>query len=231
MNRLLMPFLMSATSVVTAMVSAEPISYLDISASTGYSSNVSIDGIDVGNGNHYFGNQTATESFTIVTNMVGDSNTPMLGGNVQIANASSSDIDFVIGFYLPATELDAGSYDWAGSMSLALTGIDASLSSLLDTPVWSAGIGNVELGDLLVDPFEMGFDGLGSQATEEAISGLIDWNGDSGMLSVRYAFNLSAGDSVVFGTSLGFVPAPGVISILGLAMLSRRSRRRSTSPA
>ncbi|MBG84766.1 MAG: hypothetical protein CMJ40_09510 [Phycisphaerae bacterium] len=222
---------MSALAGVTAIVNAEPISYLDINTSTGYSSNVSIDGIDIGNGNHYYGNQTATESFTVVTNMVGDSNTPMLGGNVQIANASSSDIDFVIGFYLPAEELDAGSYDWAGSISLALTGIDASLSSLLDTPVWSSGIGDVEMGTLLVDPFELAFDGLGSQATEEAISGMIDWNGDSGMLSVEFAFNLSAGDSVVFGTSLGFVPAPGAVSLLGLALLSGRRRRRSASPA
>lgn len=231
MKKPMIPLFMLSMAAITTAAIAEPISYLDIQTSTGYSSNVSIDGIDIGGGNNYYGDQTTSDSFTIVTNMVGDSNIPVLGGNIQVANASSSDIDFVIGFYMPVTQQDAGSYDWAGSISLALTGIDASLSSLIDTPVWSAGIDDIELGTLLSDPFEMGFSGTGSQSTQEAISSLIDWNGDSGMLSIGLSFNLSAGDTAVFGTSLGFIPTPGAICLLAITMIGGRSRRRSACPA
>ena len=229
MNRFTIPSLALALLATTA--SAGPISYLDIETSNGFSSNQSIEGIDVGNGSNYYGNQTTTESLSIVTNMVGNSDVPTLGGNIQVANGSTSDIDFVIGFYMPLTQQDADVYDWAGSMTLALTGIDASLSSLLDTPVWSSSIDDIELGVLLVDPFEMSFSGIGSESTQEAISGLIDWNGDSGMLFVELAFNLSAGDTAVFGTSLGFIPAPGALCLLAITMIGGRTRRRSTSPA
>ena len=228
MNRHLMQSVVLLTSLVLGGVTnADPISYLNISTDTGFSASEAIEGINVGNGNHYYGSQVTNESFTTVTNMVGDSDTPRLGGNVQISNTSTSEIEFVIGFYLPVTQQNPNSYDWGGSLTLALTGIDASLRSLVDSPIWTGTLNDIEMGSMLAAPFELSFSGLGSQATEDALSGLIDWNGDSGYLAIQYAFSLSAGDTVVFGGSLGFIPVPGAISLLLMTMISGRSRRRS----
>ncbi len=222
---------LAASAVVATTVQASPISSLEIATSTGFSESQNITGLDVGNGNYYYGNQTTDDSFTVTTNMVGDSGTPRLGGNIQVSNASTSEIDFVIGFYLPVNEQNAGEFDWSGSMTLALTGIDASISSLVDNPVWTAELNNIEMGTMLVDPFEIGFSGTGTEAVDDAISGSIDWNGDSGTLFVELAFSLSQGDTAVFGTSLGFVPAPGAISLLAMALVFGRSRRRSACSA
>ncbi len=225
--------IMTITSICIAAsaagVQASPISYLDVSTSNGYSDTIAIDGIDAGSNGTYYGQNIASEDFTLSLNLLGDSTMPRLGGNLQISNSTDQELEYVVGFLMPLMDVAAGTYDWDASLTIALTGVDGSIRSISEEPIWAASVGDHFIGEMYTNPFELAFEGPGTASINEALSGEIDFL-DGDYLSVRYSFSLSAGDTVVFGGSFGFVPAPGALAVLGLAALAGRRRRRSASP-
>ena len=212
--------------ILTLNAQGDTIALMDVTASTGFAETYSINGTDVGNDQELFSQQIIDDNFSVNANFIGSTDNAFLGGGFQIANSSAGQIDFTLEFLLPVAELDVTLNDWAGSLTIALTGFDASIQSLLNEPIWAAAANGQLMGTMFADPFEMAVSGSGTDSISEAIDGSTPFAGD-GMLAVRYAFSLSAGDSVVFGGSLGYVPAPGAIALLGLASMMGPRRRRS----
>ena len=204
----------------------DTVAIMDLTASTGFAETYSIEGTDVGNDQQLFSQQIIDDSFSVNANFIGSPDQAFLGGGFQIANSTAGQIDFSLEFLLPVTQMDMALNDWAGSLTIALTGFDASIQSLLNEPIWAAAANGELMGTLFADPFEMSVEGFGTESIAAEIDGSTPFAG-GGMLAVRYAFSLSAGDSVVFGGALGYVPAPGAIALLGLASMMGPRRRRS----
>ena len=227
--------MMSFKQMIMAMLPAgllalnaqgDTIALMDVSASTGFAETYAIAGTEIGNEQQLFSQQIIDDSFSVNANFVGSPENAFIGGGFQIANSTAGQIDFTLEFLLPINELESSLNDWAGSLTIAITGFDASIQSLLNEPIWAAAANGELMGTMLTDPFEMSVDGFGTDSIAAAIDGSTPFAG-GGFLAVRYAFSLSAGDSVVFGGSLGYVPAPGAIALLGLASLIGPRRRRS----
>ena len=221
-------FALALSMLAAGTASAETYGLLDISSSTGFFDTINVAGIDVTEDGVLFSHQVADDDFTVAANYLGEPSNGVLGGSLQVANASANDIEFVIGFVMPLDDFEPGFVNWAASVTAALTGIDGTVRSLAGEPIWAASVGGTLLGTMLLDPFELTTTGLGTTAAEEWLSGSLDWNGGDTM-TIRYAFSLSAGDSVVFGGARGFVPAPGAVALLGLAVITGHRRRRRTT--
>ena len=204
----------------------DTIALMDVSASTGFAETYAIAGTEIGNEQQLFSQQIIDDSFSVNANFVGSPENAFIGGGFQIANSTAGQIDFTLEFLLPINELESSLNDWAGSLTIAITGFDASIESLLNEPIWAAAANGELMGTMLVDPFEMGVDGFGTESIAAAIDGSTPFEG-GGYLAIRYAFALSPGDSVVFGGSLGYIPAPGALALLGMASLIGPRRRRS----
>ncbi|MEE2907981.1 MAG: hypothetical protein VX527_09145 [Planctomycetota bacterium] len=212
------------------LAQASTVAYLDVSTSHGYADTIAINGMNAGDNGQFYGHHIAEDGFTLSANMLGDSTMPRLGGSLQISNATNDEVEYVVGFLMPLMDVVPGDYEWDASLTLSITGIDGSVRSLAEEPIWASSVGGNFLGSMFTNPFELAFEGPGTAAIQDAISGGISYL-DADMLSVRYAFALSPGDTVVFGGSLGFIPSPGALCLLGLAALSARRRRRTASPA
>ncbi len=230
MNRPAMIFTAICFGLCPMLAQASTVAYIDVSTSNGYADTFAINGIDTGGNGEFYGHNMAENDFTLSANMLGDSSMPRLGGSLHVSNSTNQEVEYVIGFLMPLMDVDAGTYDWDASLTMTITGIDGSIRSITEEPIWAAMVGDHDIGTMFTNPFELAFEGPGTASIDNAISGNMNYLGGEYM-SVQYSFSLSAGDTVAFGGSMGFVPAPGALCLLGLAAIAGRRRRRSTSSA
>ena len=217
--------LLACCSAVTTEVHGDTVGFFDISCSNGFNEEVNVVGVDVGGNQSLYTYQTAQPDFLINSMLLGNSVNPFLGGSVQLTNNTlADDLNFQVNFAFPTNEFTTALSLWDASATIVIAGLNPSIQSLPGEPVWSAAIEGELLGTMFVNPFNLSLSGEGTAAIDEALSGTTPFNG--GELGLRLSFTLSPGDTVAFGTSVGFIPTPGAIAVLGLSLVSGRSRRR-----
>ncbi|MFK7960022.1 MAG: hypothetical protein AB8G96_05795 [Phycisphaerales bacterium] len=147
-----------------------------------------------------------------------------LGTGFTVTNNTDGDLDFSLTLSLDIDPAALPETDYAGSVGYTLNGIDGSLTT--DTSLYAVFIGDTLIDTLFDAPFELSFDGVGTESVSENLAG--GMNGPAETISIVMEFTLSSGDSLTTTGAFGItaVPAPGALALLGAAGLVGRRRRR-----
>jgi len=117
----------------------------------------------------------------------------------------------------------------AGGLTADFDG--GTLSSIGQTPLWSAYLGNTAVGNLLPGPLSVSAVAFDSASIGSDAFGMpIPWQVGPALgtsMKIRLQFNLTAGDQASFTSVfvLEVVPAPAGFALLGLVGLTGRRRR------
>lgn len=162
---------------------------------------------------------------------------PYITGTFTLTNETAETRDYVVDFFLPiAPVLTNGCY-MAGQMSGTLTDANgsgvASLTSVAGGPVYSALGDGVTVQSLMPNANQSVTSAFGTQSFSGGSFGYpmgsLVGPAIFDSIAIRFAFNLSAGDSVSFSSVFvaNPIPAPGALGLLLGAVCVGRGRRRT----
>lgn len=143
-----------------------------------------------------------------------------LGTGFTLMNNSDAKIDFTIEISLNLTGFISPTAMFGGNGQFTLTGDGGSVSALPGTSLYSAFAGGNLVHSDFAAPFSQGVPGnFGTN-----FGGLSQ---DADSLSAIFSFSLTDGEQLTHTGSIGGVPAPGALALLGIAGVAGRRRRRN----
>ncbi len=222
-SRTTLPMLIGAICTNAAL--GDMVGIVNITSSNGFNQTASLDGIPLGDGSMYWTHQLNSDDFTVSTTMVGNPEAASIGTVLQVVNGSTAMLQFNIAFSMTLEALPVGISEWVASQSVTLGGIDSTLSSIIDLPLWSVTLGDVETAVLFETPFSLNAGSEGSIAVAQNGSGSVFLTGGDS-LGVHYHFELDAGATVAFSGGFATIPVPASIALLGCWFIPVGRRRR-----
>jgi len=213
----------SALLATASTASAGLVGLLDLSTNTGYSNTTNLTGTPLPDGSLLWSHQVSDPEFTATATIIGNVEDAAVSTAVQFVSGSTEMLSVDMGFTMPLG-LDPLGAEWTSSISISLSGLNASLQSASLDGLWTAGPDGQAVAAFMPFPFELVSDGGGSNTAFASGAGSTPL-ASADELMWRIRFDLSPQSTVVINGAYATIPSPASLAVLFALSFSSRRRR------